>query len=49
MIKSVEGVELFSSTNGGKTTDSMENMIIMIVDPAIKQITVIKKVMTPFW
>lgn len=50
MVRSLKGVELFGSGHGHRTVpDSVANALIVIVDPSKHFVTVVKKVMTPFW
>ena len=46
-IRSVPGLDLYG--NVASSDASVENMFLMTIDSSKKQITVIKKVMIPFW
>lgn len=46
LIRHVAGVHLFPNE---QDECSAENMLLVVIDPSKKQITVVKKSMVPFW
>jgi hypothetical protein len=50
VVRRMNGVELFGSSRGMRVVrDSYANILIILVDPTKRYITVVKKVMAPFW